>query len=126
MKKLLTILIVFVSIIANGQIERHFLYDIGEKRFDSAREHLSNKVILWINDDQQILGKGQAVKKIRGMFDSQNIVKFKLLHNGKSADRSSSYKVARIKTDLAMYRVFAYSEKRNGVDKVVEIRVNEM
>lgn len=126
MKNLLIILVSFVSIGLSAQTEVKFLNAVGQKDFSNIETYLAPQVSFCIDDDQKKIAKSKAVGKLRSFMKSKNIQKFKILHNGKSSDKASSYRVARIKTQEGTYRVFAYSERKGNTSKVVEIRIDSM
>jgi len=72
------------------------------------------------------VSRDAAIKKLHLFITGTTINKKKILHNGKSSDKDSSYKVARIKTPEGTYRVFAYSETIGGKSAIKEIRIDKM
>jgi len=79
-----------------------------------------------VSDDVVEVNRAEAIRILKKFIAENTISKKKLLHNGKSSDKGSSYKVARIKTDTGTYRVFAYSEVQDGKSKIKEIRIDKM
>lgn len=126
MKTILINLFLLVTVSIAAQTEVDFLNAIGENRMENLDAHLSNTVNLCINDNQEKINKSSAINKIKSFLESKKIIKYKILHKGKSADKNSSYRVARIKTNSGTYRIFAYSENRKGQSKVVEVRIDAM
>jgi len=110
----------------NAQTEVEFLNAVGEKDFTNLESYLAGNVSFCIDDDQKKVRKSKAISELKSFLKGKNIQKFKILHNGKSSDKSSSYRVARIKTEVGTYRIFAYSERKKGVSKVIEIRIDTM
>ncbi len=126
MKTVLINLLLFTVLSLSAQTEVDFLNALGKGNMENLDAYLSNNVNLCINDNQEKIQKSSAIKKIKAFLESKKVVKYKILHNGKSADKSSSYRVARIKTKAGTYRVFAYSEKKGSNSKVVEVRIDAM
>lgn len=115
-----------VTVAAFSQPEVDFLNAIGKGDLKSLDTHMASKVNLCINDNTEEIKKSVAVQKIEAFLKSKKIIKFKMLHNGNSSDKNSSYRVARIKTQSGTYRIFAYSENSGGAKKVVEVRIDAM
>jgi len=126
MKTLLTAMSILFCVGLSAQTEVNFLNALGKGDYSNLDEYLSSEVTLSINDSQKTISKSAAVKELKTFLGSKKIVKFKILHNGKSSDSSSSYRVARLKTDRGTYRVFAYSESENSRSSIIEIRVDSM
>jgi len=126
MKNLLIALVTFISMGLNAQTEVDFLNAVGKKDFTNLESYLAGNVSFCIDDDQKKVRKSKAISELKSFLKDKNIQKFKILHNGKSSDKSSSYRVARIKTQEGTYRIFAYSERKGGVSKVIEIRIDPM
>ena len=126
MKTILINVFLLTAVSLTAQTEVDFLNALGEGRNGSLDSYLSAKINLCINDEQEKVDRSTAIRKIRTFLKAKKVVKYKILHRGKSADKNSSYRVARIKTKAGTYRVFAYSEKRAGTSKVVEVRIDAM
>lgn len=126
MKTLLISLAVLLSFAVGAQTEVDFLSAVGKKDFTNIESYLSSNVTFCVNDKQNKIKRSTAVSQLKEFMDSKKIVKFKILHNGKSSDESSSYRVARMKTQDGTYRIFAYSEVIGGSSKVIEIRIDSM
>lgn len=126
MKSLLIALVTFVSMGLSAQTEVDFLNAIGKKDLSNIGAYLAPNVSFCINDDQKKVSKATAISELDKFLSTKKIQKFKILHNGKSSDKASSYRVARIKTQEGTYRIFAYSEGSGGSSKVVEIRIDPM
>jgi len=125
MKSILLALFTVVSISSYAQSEVNFLNALGESNVSKLSSYLADNVNLCINDSQEMVPKSEVIKKVQSTLIDQGIENFKLLHQGKSNDKSSSYRVARIKTKSSMFRVFAYSEgDKEG--KVIEVRIDNM
>jgi len=115
-----------VSIGATAQTEVEFLNALGKKEFAKLDQFLGGTVSFCIADDQKKISKTSAVSELKSFLSDKEIQKFKILHNGKASDKSSSYRVARMKTTNGTYRIFAYAESSGGSAKVVEIRIDPM
>lgn len=126
MKTILINIFLLAAMSVSAQTEVDFLNALGKGNMENLDSYLSSRVNLCIDDSQEKIDKSTAIKKIKTFLESKNVVKYKILHNGKSADKNSSYRVARIKTQDGTYRVFAYSESVGGSSKVVEVRINAM
>jgi hypothetical protein len=126
MKTILIHVFLWAAFSVTAQTEVDLLNALGKGDMGNLDTYLSAEVNLCINDNQEKVNKALAIKKISEFLNSKTIVQYKILHNGKSADKNSSYKVARLKTQTGTYRVFAYSETVNGVSKVVEVRIDAM
>lgn len=126
MKNLLLALLTFVSIGLNAQTEVDFLNAVGKKDLSNASAYLAPNVSFCINDNQKKVSKSTAISELKKFLSNKKIQKYKILHNGKSSDKASSYRVARIKTQKGTFRIFAYSEGSGGSSKVVEIRIDPM
>jgi hypothetical protein len=126
MKSLLFTLVTFVSMGLSAQTEVDFLNAVGKKDLSKVGAYLAPNVSFCINDNQKKISKSTAISELKKFLSTKNIQKFKILHNGKSSDKTSSYRVARIKTQEGTYRIFAYSEGSGRSSKVVEIRIDPM
>ena len=126
MKSLLITLVTFVSMGLSAQTEVDFLNDIGKKDLSNIGAYLAPTVSFCINDNQTKVSKATAIEELKKFLSTKKIQKFKILHNGKSSDKTSSYRVARINTQEGTYRIFAYSEGSGGSSKIVEIRIDPM
>jgi len=126
MKSLLIVLVTFVSINLSAQTEVDFLNAVGKKDLSNVGAYLAPNVSFCINDNQKKVSKSTAISELDKFLSTKKIQKFKILHNGKSSDKASSYRVARIKTQEGTYRIFAYSEGSGASSKVVEIRIDPM
>lgn len=126
MKTILIHVFLLTAVSLSAQTEVDFLNALGEGKTGNLESYLSMNVNLCINDEQEKVDRKAAIAKIRTFLKSKKIIRYKILHRGKSADKNSSYRVARIKTRAGTYRVFAYSERRNGKSKVVEVRIDAM
>ena len=127
MKYLLSILLVGISFIGlSAQSEVQFLKAFGQSDMIEVTNLLSDKVTLCIEDDVKELSKTEAIKTLNVFVASHQISKKKILHNGSTSDKGSSYKVARIVTTDGTYRVFAYSETNGSSSSIKEIRIDKM
>jgi len=126
MKTILLGVFTFVSVALSAQTEVDFLNAIGKKDVPSAKSLLASSVTFCINDKQKKISSTNVVNELTSFVEDIDIKNFKILHNGKSADKTSSYRVARLKTNEKTYRIFAYAEVENGTSKVVEVRIDEM
>ena len=126
MKAIFINIILLTAVSISAQTEVDFLNAIGNDKLEKLNAHLADNVILCINDNQEKVDKTLAIQKIKDFLKRKKIVRFKILHNGKSADKRSSYRVARLKTPGGTYRIFAYSEKSGNTSKVVEVRIDAM
>lgn len=126
MKSLLILLVTFVSMSLSAQTEVDFLNAVGKKDLSSVGTYLAPNVSFCINDNQKKISKASAISELEKFLADKKIQKFKILHNGKSSDKASSYRVARIKTQEGTFRIFAYSEGSGESSKVVEIRIDSM
>ncbi len=115
-----------MAISLSAQIEVEFLKTLGNGEIENLEVMMANKINLNIDDAQMKIDKQKAILKINTFFENNRIIKYKLIHNGKSSDKNSSYRVARMTTPNGKYRVFVYSEKKLDQIKIVEIRINTM
>lgn len=127
MKLSTTLLLLLVGIGLHAQAEIRFL-EVLDNNMDTEEVAplLADVVTLSIDDDVQEVGRERAVGLISTFLDAHKINRKKILHNGKSSEKDSSYKVARITTSDGTYRVFAYSEKKGNSSKIKEIRIDVM
>ena len=114
------------AVAASGQTELDFLNALGKGNTRNLDTYLSTPINLCIKDKQEKVDRSTAINKINAFLKTNKIIKYKILHNGNSSDKTSSYRVARIKTNTGTYRIFAYSETKNGESKVVEVRIDAM
>lgn len=126
MKTLLISLAVLISGAVEAQTEVDFLNAVGKKDFSNIESYLSSNVTFCVDDKQNKLKRSSAVSRLQDFMSTKKVLKFKILHNGKSSDRSSSYRVARMKTEGGTYRIFAYSEVSGSTSKVIEVRIDSM
>ena len=126
MKTILINIFFLLAVSISAQTEVDFLNALGNGKTGNLETYLSAKVNLCINDEQEMVDRAVAIRKIRNFLKSKKVMRYKVLHRGKSADKNSSYRVARIKTKAGTYRVFAYSERRGGKSKVIEVRIDAM
>ena len=126
MKTLLLNIFLLAALSISAQTEVDFLNALGKGNMKNLDSYLSSEVNLCINDNQEKIDRSNAINKISAFLKAKKVLKYKILHNGNSTDKNSSYRVARIKTQSGTYRVFAYSENRGGTSKVVEVRIDAM
>jgi len=126
MKQIITSILIFISLSLSAQSEVKFLNAFGEVPINSVSDLLANSITLCINDNVSEVTRSEAVQQLSSFMNGQNIIKKKILHDGKSTDKDSSYKVARVKTNNGTYRVFAYAELVNGKSVVKEVRIDKM
>jgi len=126
MKQLLLLLFLCVGLTTSAQSELKFLKAFGDQNLETVSDLLSDNITLCVNDVVSNVSKEKAIVKLSNFIHNNKISRKKVLHNGKSTDKDSSYKVARIKTDTGTYRVFAYSEKEGNKSKIKEIRIDKM
>jgi len=109
-----------------AQTEVEFLNALGNKEFAKLDRFLGSTISFCIADDQKKISNSNTVAELKAFLSNKDIQKFKILHNGRAADKSSSYRVARMKTSNGTYRIFAYAESVGGTPKVVEVRIDPM
>jgi len=126
MKTILINILLVSALSVSAQTEVDFLNDLGKGNMENLDTYLSSSVNLCINDNQEKIDRSSAINKIKAFLKTKKVTKYKILHNGKSADKNSSYRVARLKTKDGTYRIFAYSENSGGASKVVEVRIDAM
>jgi hypothetical protein len=126
MKILFLNIFLLAALSISAQTEVDFLNAIGKGEMKNLDSYLSSEVNLCINDNQEKIDRSSAINKIAAFLKSKKVVNYKILHNGNSTDKNSSYRVARIKTQSGTYRIFAYSENKDGTSKVVEVRIDAM
>ena len=126
MKTILINIFLLTALSVSAQTEVDFLNSLGKGEMNNLDSYLSSSVILSINDKQEKIERATAITKLKAFIKSKKVINYKILHNGKSADKNSSYRVARIKTQAGTYRVFAYSESVGDKSKVVEVRIDAM
>lgn len=126
MKTILINIFLIGALSVSAQTEVDFLNALGEGKMENLDSYLSKNVNLCINDNQEKIARATAIRKIKSFLKTKKVTKYKILHNGKSADKKSSYRVARLRTKEGNYRVFAYSENFGGKSKVVEVRIDAM
>lgn len=116
-----------LTVSLTAQTEVDFLNAFGKGEADRIGTFLGDKVNFCVNDEQTMLSKPAAIKKIKKFLEEKEIKRFKMIHKGKSSDKKSSYRVARVVTKDGRYRVFAYSEgPGGGANRVTEIRIDKM
>ncbi len=126
MKTILINVFFLAALSLSAQTDVDFLNALGKGEMENLDSYLSSEISLSINDNQEKIDRSSAIRKIKAFLESKKVTKYKILHNGKSADKNSSYRVARIKTKAGTYRVFAYSERKGSSSKVVEVRIDAM
>lgn len=107
---------------AFAQTEVEFLNKLAENKLSEVEGSIADQVKLCIEDVNMNVSRAEAVKKINAFLNSKTIKSHKILHKGSSDDKTSSYRVARLKASDGMYRVFAYVES----NKIKEIRIDAM
>lgn len=126
MKYFLICIFIVTSFGVRAQIEVDFLNAVGKKDLSSVSNYLANTISLCIDDNQKKVAKGKAIAEIKSFLKHKSVKSFKILHNGKASDKSSSYRVARLKTESGTFRIFAYSENTGGSSRVIEVRIDPM
>lgn len=127
MKYILSILMTFACLsTSKAQSEIAFLNAFGEEPLSEVSNLLAPNLRLCIEDNVAEVSRSQAMVQLDSFLKKHDISKKKILHNGKSTDTASSYKVARIRTAEGTYRVFAYSEKDGAGSLIKEIRIDKM
>lgn len=126
MRKTIIGLFIFLSVNLMAQSEVKFLDAFGDVPLATVADLLAQNLTLCIADDVSEVNRAEALKKLNAYLDGHTISQKKILHNGKSADKDSSYKVARIMTQNGTFRIFAYAELVDGKSVVKEIRIDKM
>lgn len=117
---------IFVSTTGNAQSEIKFLEIFGEEDLIEITDLLSETVTVCINDEVKEVNRKSAINGLSKFISTLTIKGKKIIHNGKSRDKGSSYKVARIRTNKGVFRVFAYSEKEGNLSLIKEIRIDKI
>jgi len=126
MKNLLTYLFIVLGTLSYAQPEVKFLEAFGDKDLSTVANLLSDNIKVCINDNVKDVNRKEAISRLSGFIAKNKINRKKILHNGKSTDKGSSYKVARVKTETGSYRIFAYSENEGNTRVIKEIRIDKM
>lgn len=127
MKTTIILLLLSLGLVsASAQSELAFLEAFGTKDISTVSNLLNDKLTVCVSDNVVEVNRDEALRILKKFLAENTITKKKLLHNGKSSDKGSSYKVARITTDSGTYRVFAYSESGTGKSVIKEIRIDKM
>lgn len=105
-----------ISALAMGQAEA-FFKAVQNRDISSITSLMMDEIELCIKDDQRIMSKDKAIKAIDGFLSSHMPSSVEPLHSG-SSGKGSKYKVAKMTTKDATYRVFVYMEG----SKIREVR----
>ncbi len=120
MKNLVLVLLLFIAGNVSSQNTNDFFNALKNKDTNTISNFLSSDVDLCIESYQDYISQSEALAKIKEFLDNENPVSYEVIHNGKS--EKSNYKVAKLKTNTGIYRVFIYFEKLDNTLKISEIR----
>jgi len=115
-----------VPYLSHGQI-----YDLTVEAFNTLNveqldAHMDNTVDITLNGDYRSLSKSKAIQEIKNFLLAEGSISTKRRHKGNSKENNSDYKVLLLKTSLAKYRVFVYTEMQNGKKLIKELRFDKV
>ena len=125
MKQLFYIFITIFSVQIYGQNDNNFFTALKNNNIDILETYLEDNIDFCLFEDQQILGKKIAMKKLNIFLNNHKILSVDVIHKGTSKDKTSQYKVAKLTTSKETFRVFVFAAGEIGAKSVKEIRIDK-
>jgi len=92
---------------------------------DALANFMDDKVELAILDDEGMVSKAEAVKKLKAFFSSAKPSSYKPTHSGTSKGANSLYCINNMTFKGTDYRVYMYLDSKAGRSLIKEIRIDE-
>lgn len=108
----------------SGQNERAFTQAITEGDVSTLSEMFGPSVDFTILDNQEILSGKAAAQKLIAFLENKQLRQIKVIHEGKSKQKTSQYKVFKVITAQDTYRLFVYASAENKDGNIEEIRLD--
>ena len=90
---------------------------------NELKTYLAAQIDLSIGDDEDLLSKQEAVKRLNAFFSTNNPSGFNIVHEGKSAS-GLAYSIGELKTDSGVYRVSYYYDNKNGKTIIRQLMID--
>lgn len=119
------LILIFGFIHLKAQSPDDFFNAIKQTDYKLMQDYMADNINLCIIDDVQFNSKSQAISRIKNILNNNQIVSLSPIHVGAAKESKSTYKVAKLVTSKASYRLFVYSEKTGSNWKVVEVRFDK-
>lgn len=122
MRFTLTFCFLLVWSLIHTQASQLIMEDIAKNDLSLSADHLSNWVILSINNDSATLRKDDAIDRLSSYLTSIQPTGYKRRHSGKADDKRLIYTVSNLTSIAGRHRLFVYTDDENG--RVKEIRLS--
>lgn len=110
----------------NGQADTKVLNALKKQNFSLLDEYFDSNVELSLNNSREIVSRSEAKAALVAFLENGGYSDFNILHDGKSENKKSSYKVAKFTKGGKRFRIFAYAEQVDGKSFVTEIHITEI
>lgn len=120
----LLLMLFFTHFNVFGQNERAFTQAITAGDVPALSEMFGTSVDFTILDNQEILSGKAAAQKLITFLENKQLRQIKVIHEGKSKQKTSQYKVFKVITAQDTYRLFVYASSENKDGNIEEIRLD--
>lgn len=111
------------NLIVHAQSIESFISSLGKADYASIESFLSEKLDLYVIDQQKYVPKSEAINTIKYFLSNHSPKAIKSVHQGSSRQAEGGhYKLAKLDTSNGTFRVFIYYEIENKQLKVIELR----
>lgn len=126
MRYIYALLVFMIPFMGIGQV-----YDVATQALNTANvellePHLNNSVDITLRDEYKNLSKSKALQEIKNFLIAEGSISTRQRHKGNSKSNNSDYKVLLMKTSLAKYRVFVYTEMIGDKRLIKELRFDKV
>lgn len=118
MKQIILSLLIIAGGTIHAQQAKKFFTALKAKDVQAMGALLEGEVELCIRDNTEFLSRKEALTRISRFLDNHTPVKVTPIHGGSNKKNNSRYRVAKLKTDKGVFRVFVYMEKGGKIEEV--------
>lgn len=116
-------LIFSLNFVVHAQTIESFISSLGKADYPSIESFLSEKLDLYVIDQQRYVTKSEAINTIKYFLSDHTPKAIKSVHQGSSRQATGGhYKLAKLDTSNDTFRVFIYYEIEGKQLKVKELR----
>lgn len=118
-----SIFILSYNFVAYTQTIESFISSLGKADYATIESFLSEKLDLYVKDQQRYVPKSEAINTIKYFFADHSPKAIEPVHQGSSRQTGGGhYRLAKLDTSNGTFRVFIYYESEGKQVKVKELR----
>lgn len=107
------------------------IYDVAVQALNTSNvelldAYMHSSVDVTLKEGNKNLPKAKAIQEIKNFLISEGSISTKQRHKGNSKENNSDYKVLLMKTSIAKYRVFVYTELIGEKRLIKELRFDKV